>query len=186
MSESSKYFQIRKAKSGDEENLSKVHIQSWQEAYKGLVPQEYLDSLSTELQTRIQNWTKTLSNPQRWVWVATIENQIVGFALFGLPRDKNRDEYIELGAIYLLKKYKGLGIGYSLLITGFKTMSSLGYKKSYCWVLEGNPTIGFYEKTGAKHFGLSKEDDIGGKSFVELAYEWDSISLTNGVSDDKT
>lgn len=34
---------IRLAQPGDEPSIAKVHIQSWQEAYKGLVPQDYLD-----------------------------------------------------------------------------------------------------------------------------------------------
>lgn len=176
---------VRRAKPGDEEALAKVHIQSWQEAYKNIVPQAYLDSLSNELQVRIQNWSKTIVNPKRWLWVATEDDQIVGFALFGLPRDANRDGYIELGAIYLLERFKELGIGFSLLKEGFNFMSALGYKKSYCWVLKGNPTIKFYERTGAKFSGYTKTDDIGGENFEELAYEWASITLNNGVIDEK-
>lgn len=179
-------FEIRRAKPGDQESLAQIHIQSWQEAYKGLVPQDYLDSLPNELPSRIQNWTRNLANPERWAWVATIQDQIVGFILFGLPRDKEREDYIELGAIYLLESYKGQNIGFSLLQTGFHFMKSVGYKKSYCWVLMGNPTINFYEKTGAKHYGLTKEDDIGGKIFEELAYEWSSLSLNHGVVNDQT
>lgn len=179
-------FNIRRAQSGDEEGLAKAHVQSWQETYKNIVPQKYLDSLTNELQVRIQNWSKTIVNQKRWLWVATVDNKIVGFALFGLPRDANRDGYIELGAIYLLEKFKGLGIGFSLLSAGFNFMSTLGYKKSYCWVLKGNPTIKFYERTGAKFSGHSKTDEIGGENFEELAYEWASISLINGAKNDKT
>lgn len=65
-------------------------------------------------------------------------------------------------------------------------MSSHGYKKSYCWVLKGNPTVRFYEGTGAKFSGHSKTDDIGGETFEELAYEWASISSANGADNDKT
>lgn len=166
---------IRRAKSGDEEGLAKVHIQSWQETYKNIVPQEYLDTLPNELPERIQNWSKTILNSQRWLWVAAIDDQIIGFVLFGLPRDENKIGYIELGAIYLLEKFKGLGIGFSLLNEGFNFISAFGYKKSYCWVIEGNPTINFYEKTGAKFSGDIKTDEIGGQQFNELAYEWITI-----------
>lgn len=168
---------VRKAIPGDEEGLAKTHIQSWQETYKNIVPQGYLDSLPNELHERIQNWSKTILNPKRWLWVATIDDQIVGFALFGLPRDSNKDGYIELGAIYLLEKFKGLGIGFSLLSEGFSFMYTLGYKKSYCWVLDGNPTVKFYERSGAKFSGDIKNDEIGGQKFNELAYEWESTDL---------
>lgn len=170
-------FKIRKSALGDEHSIAKVHIQAWQEAYKGLLPQSYLDTLPKELNNRTVMWNNAIKNPQRWLWVATVNDEIVGFVVFGPPRDKNREGFIELGAIYLLEKYKGQGIGYSLLTTGFNFMSGLGYNKSYCWVLKGNPTIKFYEKTGGAFSGQSKFDEIGSVKFEELAYDWASLPI---------
>jgi len=170
-------IKIRTAKPGDEAGLAKVHIRSWQEAYKGLIPQDYLDNLSSELKNRIEMWKSILTNPKRWAWVAEGANGIVGFALFGPPRDENRDGFIELGAIYLLASEKGKGIGFSLLSAGFNKMKDLGYKKAYCWVLENNPTIKFYERSGAVFSKKTKVDEIGGKIFNELAYEWDALDI---------
>ncbi len=113
---------IRTATSGDENQIAKVHIQAWQEAYKDLIPQEYLDSLPSELEERIDMWKRILANPQRWAWVAETDRGIVGFVLFGPPRDENREGFIELGAIYLLASKKGKGIGFSLLSAGFNKM----------------------------------------------------------------
>jgi predicted acetyltransferase len=170
-------LKIRPAKAGDEEQLARVHIQSWQEAYAGLIPQDYLDQLPSELNGRIGNWKKTLKNPNRFVWVAEGEKGIVGFVLFGPPRDANKEGYIELGAIYLLASAKGKKVGFSLLSAGFNKMRDLGYKKAYCWVLENNPTIKFYERTGAKFSSQVKQDEIGGKLFNEFAYEWEDLNI---------
>lgn len=169
-------FIIRRIKDGDEVAVSRVHIQSWQESYRGLVPDLYLDQLNSKLNERIENWRKAIANPQRWIWVAEIQNAIVGFVILGPPRDTDREGYIELGAIYLLADYKRMGIGYSLLKEGFVKMKELGYSKAYCWVLENNPTIRFYEKTGAKASMLVKQDEIGGKNLNEIAYEWKDLS----------
>ncbi len=168
---------IRRALQGDETVIAQVHIKSWQEAYRGLIPQDYLDQLPSKTDDRRKMWTNALSNPQRWVFVAEKAEGIVGFVVFGPPRDENRDGFIELGAIYLLESEKGKGIGFSLLSVGFNLMKEIGYKRAYCWVLENNPTIEFYERTGAKFSGQTKEDEIGGKKFNELAYEWDSLTL---------
>ena len=176
----SNQFEIRKAILGDESSIAKVHIRSWQEAYRGLLPQNYLDNLCAKLNERTQMWINAIKNPQRWTWVATIDNEIVGFIIFGPPRDQNRDGFIELGAIYLLEEYKNKKIGISLLMTGFNYFKSQGYDKCYCWVLKGNPTINFYEKTGALFSGQSKFDEIGGEKFQELAYDWSSMSKLNG------
>ncbi len=174
----SNQFEIRKAIAGDELSIAKVHIQSWQETYKGILPQNYLDNLPNKMNERTQMWTSAIANPQRWTWVATINTEIVGFTIFGPPRDKDRDGFIELGAIYLLEEYKNMGIGISLLLSGFNFFHSQGYKKSYCWVLKGNSTIKFYEKTGAAFSGQSKFDQIGGETFEELAYDWNSIPIS--------
>lgn len=168
---------IRAAQIGDEPAIAKVHIQSWQEAYKGLIPQDYLDHLPSELEERIENWKRTLANPKRWTWVAEGPQGIVGFSLFGPPRDQNRENYIELGAIYLLESEKNKGIGFSLLTAGFNKMKELGYKKAYCWVLENNPTIKFYERSGACFSGHTKEDKIGDKLFKEWAFDWNSLNI---------
>lgn len=166
---------IRRAQPGDELKLAQVHIKSWQETYEGLVPQNYLDQLPSELDERVSNWKKTLINPKRWTWVAESNEGIVGFILFGLPRDPNKDNFIELGAIYLLALEKGKGTGFALLSAGFNLMRENGYKSAYCWVLENNPTIKFYEKTGATFTGETKYDEIGGAKLKELAYQWQSI-----------
>lgn len=171
---------IRRAKAGDEPAIAKVHIQCWQEAYRGLVPQSYLDALPGEYESRVKMWTRILANPERWVWVAENEAGIVGFIQFGPPMDPNREGFIELGSIYLRASEKGKGTGFALLAAGFGKMRDLGYKKSYCWVLENNPTVKFYERSGARFSGHTKEDDIGGKLFKELAYDWNSLDVGLG------
>lgn len=168
---------IRRAKTGDESKIAQVHIQSWQEAYAGLIPQNYLDNLPLELEERIDMWKRILANPQRWAWVAENSQGIIGFVLFGPPRDPNREGFIEVGAIYLLAYEKGKGTGFSLLSAGFNKMRDLGYKKAYCWVLENNPTIKFYERSGASFSNQIKQDEIGGKKLNELAYEWNSLNI---------
>lgn len=124
-------IKIRSVKSGDESAIAAVHIKSWQEAYNGIIPQDYLDSLPDQLNDRIEMWTSILANPQRWTWVAEAPQGIVGFVLFGPPRDPNRDDFIELGAIYLRASEKGNGTGFSLLSAGLDKMTNLGYKKVY-------------------------------------------------------
>lgn len=170
-------IKIRAANQGDVPAIAKVHIQSWQEAYKDLIPEDYLDNLDSKLNERVEMWNHILANPKRWAWVAEGSNGIVGFVLFGPPRDPDREDHIELGAIYLLESEQNKGIGFSLLSAGFNKMKSLGYKKAYCWVLEGNPTIKFYERSGAKFSNQVKQDEIGGQIFNELAYEWDSLNI---------
>jgi hypothetical protein len=55
------------------------------------------------------------------------------------------------------------------------------------WVLEQNPAVRFYEKTGAEHL-MSKQIEIGGVSLSELGLGWPDlrrwISSTNALPTD--
>lgn len=170
-------IKIRRAISCDEVQIARVHIQSWQEAYSGIISQNYLAELPKELDERILMWTSIIKNPERWAWVAENNTGIVGFVLFGPPRDPNKEDYIELGAIYLVASEKNKKIGFSMLSAGFNFMRDLGYKKSYCWVLENNPTSEFYKRTGALLSSEVKQDEIDGKIFNEHLYYWNSLNV---------
>jgi uncharacterized cupin superfamily protein/predicted acetyltransferase/predicted N-acetyltransferase YhbS len=170
---------IRRARHGDEPSIAQVHIESWQQAYQGIVPQKYLDELPLSFDERVESWQRILNNENRWAFVAERENQILGFVLFGSPRDEGREDWIELGAIYLLASEQKKGTGFSLLREGFSLMKSLGYQRAYCWALDENPTGKFYVGAGAAKSDLTKFDDIGGQRFKEVAYEWQDLDLVH-------
>ena len=44
------------------------------------------------------------------------------------------------------------------------------------WCLKNNPSIGFYEKTGALRI-LYREIEIGGAQLPELAFGWPNLEL---------
>lgn len=64
-------------------------------------------------------------------------------------------------------------------------MKDLGYKKANCWVLENNPTIKFYERSGAIFSKKVKQDEIGGQMFNELAYEWADLNFKKSKTMDE-
>jgi hypothetical protein len=54
---------IRKATADDAKGIARVHVDAWKSTYRGLVSDEYLDSLSYE--SREQMWAKVIdSNKQ--------------------------------------------------------------------------------------------------------------------------
>jgi L-amino acid N-acyltransferase YncA len=167
---------VRKAVSGDESEIANVHLNSWREAYRGLLPQQYLDQLPLSFRRRMKWWKKVIHDlSDHFLYVAEVESGIVGFAFFGPARDEERAGSIEVGAIYLLEAFKSKGVGYALLQSGFRSATTAGYKTAYCWVLESNPTIKFYERSGATFANKTKDDEIGGKKVQELAYQWNDL-----------
>lgn len=169
---------IRKATFDDAAEIANVHINSWREAYKGLLPNDFLEERPLAYKNRYELWKKVTTNADQATFVAVSENHgVVGFVNGSHGRNEDLKDHAEVWCIYLLKKYHGQKIGFNLLKTFFDTHFELGYKKGYLWVLSNNPTISFYEKTGGKFNGRTAEDEIGGQIVLESCYVWDNIKF---------
>ena len=163
---------------GDEVGAANVHIHCWRETYTGLIHDEFLDSLPTTLNRRIEFWrdvaTQMAAGSGRAL-VAKENSNVVGFVLVGAARDHAFCDCGELQALYLLRHYQKQKIGYRMLCEGMRHLRELGFRSAYAWVLSGNPATQFYLRTGAQLSGDKKTVYIGDKCYEELALRWDSI-----------
>src|SRR5437762_1091626 len=103
---------IRAATSADAAAIARVHQESWQEAYRGIVPHQYLAGRSYE--QRKSAWDGALSKRDSVKFVGVAEDQskgIVGFAVGGPERSGDPVYRGELEAIYILGAYQRQGIG---------------------------------------------------------------------------
>ncbi len=71
----------------DLEEMGRVHVQVWQEAYAGLMPDEYLAALDPTVGPA--RWRERIEQPYGAVvwWVARDDDGIVGMATAGPGRD---------------------------------------------------------------------------------------------------
>lgn len=165
-------FITRPAVLSDASGIARVHIKTWQCAYRGQIPDSYLDSLSIE--ERAKGWKKILSKLENgnYALVAERQNQIVGWCTFGKSRDEDViDGRGELYGIYIDPQYTGMGIGSKLMEVAMDTLQNEGYKETTLWVLETNvKTRKFYEKKGWKIEGKKKDDQRDGFTLHEIRY----------------
>jgi hypothetical protein len=72
---------IRRATVQDAPALGRLHVRAWQAAYRGQMPEDYLDGLRPE--ERAAGWERSLrrDRDQDPVLVAQQEDRVVGFAL---------------------------------------------------------------------------------------------------------
>lgn len=167
---------VRPARTQDAGEIANCHLNSWREIYQGLIPKDFLDELPLSFKRRQDFWREHISSGASYVIVAESEQHgVVGFINVGDSRENFFSEYGELRALYLLRKYQDRGIGKKLLQLGFSQLESKGFTSAYCWVLEGNPTIKFYEKTGAKMGSKNKTINLG-KEIREVSCEWENLS----------
>ena len=57
---------IRPAKSDDALEVARVHVRSWQAAYRGLLPDDYLDDLRAEERAQRYNFPAIPERQSRW------------------------------------------------------------------------------------------------------------------------
>ena len=145
--------------------VSNVYEQSWKYAYKGIVPQSYLDSIPKG------QWCKSLNNDSRYSLIMLDSNKIIGTSSFGASRFDEMSGYGEIISIYLLPEYIGKGFGLQLFQATAYELKQMGYKNIFLWVLKDNTrAISFYEHFGFKPSGKYLNDNIGGKALTEIQY----------------
>ena len=167
---------IRKPYPGEEAQLAQVHVSAWKETYQGLMPDSFLDSLSVEKRRTI--WKRKIqessenSRDSLSLVALNPDGEIVGFASGGAEREAACRYDGELYALYLLRKAQGHGQGRKLFEEFTALLRSRGYHSMRIWVLEANPTRGFYERMGGELQPEIKSADFGGVSCVEVSYGW--------------
>ena len=168
---------VRGALPDDACEIANVHLNSWREAYKGLLPQDYLDQLPLTFRRRFRFWKSVIANSETKERTFAAESEkagIVGFIAVTPERDEEFKTWGEIGAVYLFQSYQKKGIGLQLIEEAFRYLRAEGFQKAYCWVLENNPTCGFYERAGGYRLeNQVKPTEIGGKKVREFAYSWD-------------
>lgn len=157
--------------------VARVHVQSWQESFAGIVPQTFLDKMSVEQRT--EAFEQGFSAASYKMYVAeSPERGVVGFADFGAPRESIDDYEGELYAVYLLPEVQRKGVGGRLFNLGVEHLVRSGRSSMYLLALEVSPYKSFYEKMGGRIVGR-KQTEIEGIEYDELIYGWDSLDAPN-------
>lgn len=166
---------IRRMTAEDAQHVAEVHVQSWKYAYRGIVPQSYLDSLDVQKRTEIWRQAILSNQPLLVRLVAEHEGRVVGF-ICGLE-NRNREKIplsdSELWAIYVDPDQSRIGVGKKLLDQFKFELKQLGKTRFCVWVLKDN-RIGrnFYEKHRGMTSSATSEIVIDSQPCVEVAYEF--------------
>ena len=153
---------IRNATLKDAEAIARVHVESWQAAYDGLIAHEYLQSMSAD--ERLPKWEQLIRecHATHHVLVVEEDQRILGFSHIRLRTELEEltGSWYELHAIYSVPAAWGRGIGSALLKESLSIQSNC--VGCYLWTLEGNERAQhFYERHGFQRDTLRKQYRIG-------------------------
>ncbi|MDT0442286.1 GNAT family N-acetyltransferase [Streptomyces johnsoniae] len=179
-------IEIREMTPGDIEGVARVRIQGWRHAYRGLVPQDYLDGMRPELFAAMLRAAAPGEPADRVHLVADARGTgVIGWAHPGAYRpDEHVDErpgrpqeeagqgsYGELYALYLVPEFIGTGVGRALLDSSLRWLAGQGHRRLRLWVLRDN-AMGrrFYDRVGLVADGAVRTDAIAGMPVNEVRY----------------
>ncbi|NUP12753.1 MAG: GNAT family N-acetyltransferase [Polyangiaceae bacterium] len=149
---------IRPACLEDADAIAEVQVASWHAAYRGLMPDDILRSVTFE--ARSTRWRSILSvvPPMSRTTVGVRDDRVVAFASVGDSRDG--DGMGEVWALYAHPTVWSTGAGRALLVEGIVHLGDRGFDRIILWVLAGNArAIRFYEAAGFRLDGAAKTED---------------------------
>ena len=164
---------IRAANERDAEGVARVHVVSWQAAYREVLPHDFLDGLSVP--DRCAFWARELRRgPGGGVrtWVAEREGRVAAFASSGPLRDQDvgRQRSREVYCLYVHPDLWGTGLGRRLMQHVVSDADD-SQADLFLWVLASNSRARrFYQRNGFAYDGHEKVTSIGGVEVVEVRY----------------
>ena len=175
-----KEIHLRSATVADAEAIASVRIESWLATYRGMIPDEYLDSM--KLEESILHWRTILealpaAGERICVFVAETEGQIIGFASGMLLPEPKLGMKAELTAVYLRPAWQRSGIGRRMVQKVARTLQAQGSNSLLVWVIADNAIArNFYEELGG---ALLHEQNFSwdGLDLMEAGYGWRDLSV---------
>ena len=113
-----------------EDCIHVVHVATvaWNETYKGIVDDDFLNKLYETEEQRAKEIYNKFNEEDNHQLVLEVDNNIVGFVNVGDTDDTNYDNCGELHAIYILGKYKGKDFGKKLFEAGIEELKKNGLR----------------------------------------------------------
>lgn len=180
---------IRPAAVEDGAAIGRVHVAAWQAAYRGAVPDSYLDSMDAA--GRGEAWTRLLTagggngrvafgeSPAVVLVAEDDRGEIVGICSFGPARPseglvsgvESPPGTGELMMINFAPEAWGTGLAPRLLEAAVAGLARSGHQEAILWVLDSNARARrFYERAGWEEDGAEKLDERPGFSLREIRY----------------
>jgi GNAT superfamily N-acetyltransferase len=156
-----------------------VNTYAWNETYKGIMADEFLDKIKNELDKNVERLekrfdTSKIEEPDYKRFLLYVNNEPVGIVAVCKSREEKYPNSGELCSLYLLNKIKKKGYGKILFEKAKQELKDMGYNDMIIYCLKDNPTTSFYEQMGGK-LVLEKERFIGGKDLIENCYYYHNI-----------
>ncbi len=163
--------EIRYASVEDIHGMGRVYADTWKAAYRGIIPQDFLDGLMPAWWEDRYRQTLGKEGMPKSV-VLLLDGQIIGVSSIMKTRDEDLSEaFGEIISLYVLPEYWHRGFGSHILdfVTG--ELKAMGFAYCVLWTLEENLRAqAAYERFGFTRDGGRKSLEFAGQPVWEIRY----------------
>lgn len=152
-------------------SVAVMHVRSWQVAYRGIVGDDFLDSMDLTARAARYRFGERRSPADPVTWIAVRGARVLGGVSVSASRDADLPRFGEVGSLYVHPEAWGTGVGRELMAKGEQVLLDEGFEDAILWVLEANERARrFYEIAGWRPDGTHKVIAIGGQDLPEVRY----------------
>ncbi|QFU91535.1 GNAT family N-acetyltransferase [Amycolatopsis sp. YIM 10] len=158
---------VRRAVAADAARLASICLGGWRTAYRGILPDDYLDSL------RQADWdemfaARIAASTERTTMLVAVDADGEIGAYAGVLGDS---EPGMLGALYAAAERRGTGAGHAAHEAAVAHLTGCGFGHAVLWVFERNTSAReFYEAHGWQCDHVTQSTKFADGSAVEIRY----------------
>ncbi len=179
---------VRPATLADCQALARAHYESWMAAYRGVMADSFLDTLSIGgFESYARPRLERPAEGQSYL-LAEVDGEVAGFSRAGptrtssptgdpLPEGFAAWASAELYAIYVRPRWFGARVGAALLSAAASEMAAAGHRSMCVWVLQGNTrALAWYKRRGASPIAEGPIT-LDGVAYPQTALLWPELAL---------
>jgi ribosomal protein S18 acetylase RimI-like enzyme len=138
---------VRLATHADLPDIAHIARATWDVTYKNIIAPENRHEFLARVY-KPENLADAVDTPGHWFYVVEWDHTVVGFGHF-LQRYHPSCPRAELVRLYILPDYQKLGLGATILKTGFKALARAGIEQCFVSVQSSNMSAQkFYKRYG--------------------------------------
>lgn len=158
---------IRRMTMDDLREVDALYVASWKEGYKGLLPQDFLDGLTSKIVDR---------SPKSYFFdegsFVILDGERIAAHVHARPAaEEKMIGWGEIHTMYALPQFWGTGIAGALFDYAVNRLRERGFDKICLYVLEGNERAArFYKKHGFTPTADTLDCEVGGVTVTDIRY----------------
>ncbi len=149
--------------------IGEIVAESWQQTFHGLLPQDFLLSITPEAQEARHK--RTFARDGVHYHIASRGGEVVGFASWGPGRDPGFLMPHEIYSLYLRPRFERQGIGRLLFESVISDVASSGSPGVYLTALAMNPNRAFYVGLGGTEADAA-DIQLGDGIYRQVGFIW--------------